>query len=214
MQITTEKLLERYAAGERDFSGLELQAERPSDRYSILESYYVMVFGRKPSRRKIMDANELLQRYSAGERNFTGINLKGANISGSNPMEDIFVFDVDLSEINLSGSDLTGAILAGANLSGANFSNANLSRSDLSHCNLTNVNLSYVNLSYACLDVAKFWNTDLSNTQLYCASIIQTQLAKTLVLGAKNFRTVDWTGTKMTNIVLDDGTIINCDHDW
>jgi uncharacterized protein YjbI with pentapeptide repeats len=54
----------------------------------------------------------------------------------------------------------------------------------------------------------------MSNAELYCASIIQTQFANTNVKGAKHFKTVDWTGTKMTNVVLDDGTVINSDHDW
>ena len=52
-----------------------------------------------------------------------------------------------------------------------------------------------------------------------CSRCIVLQLFKlnlrsTNVKGAKHFKTVDWTGTKMTNIVLDDGIVINSDHDW
>jgi hypothetical protein len=111
----------------------------------------VIVVDVKRSRKQSMKAEELLRRYAAGERDFTGFNLRDVNLSGSNPTEDIFIYDVDLSDINLSGSDLTNAILAGANLTGANFSNANLSGSDLAQCNLTNVNFSGANLNFSVL---------------------------------------------------------------
>lgn len=42
-----------------------------------------------------MDVDELVQRYTAGERDFTGVNLTGANLSG----------------INLSGANFTQAFL-------------------------------------------------------------------------------------------------------
>ncbi|MEH1895948.1 MAG: pentapeptide repeat-containing protein [Nostoc sp.] len=53
-----------------------------------------------------MDGEELRRRYAAGERDFSGLNLRGVNISGSEPMEDVFI-KIDLSGINLSGANLT-----------------------------------------------------------------------------------------------------------
>ena len=50
-----------------------------------------------------MNAQELIQRYKAGERDFSLTELFGANLPGA----------------NLRGADLSGAELKGANLKGA-----------------------------------------------------------------------------------------------
>ena len=53
-----------------------------------------------------MNANELIQRYADGERDFSGANLSEANL-----------YEANLSEADLSGADLGRADLSGANLS-------------------------------------------------------------------------------------------------
>ncbi|MEH2072933.1 MAG: pentapeptide repeat-containing protein [Nostoc sp.] len=86
-----------------------------------------------------MNAKELLRRYAAGERDFSGVDLKGANLSGVSRSFDVDAYaepyrqgiTSDLSRINLSGADLTQTDLRGVNLEGANLSNANLTRADL-----------------------------------------------------------------------------------
>ena len=50
-----------------------------------------------------MDAQELIQRYNGGERDFSVTQLFGATLRGA----------------ELSGADLSGANLKGANLAGA-----------------------------------------------------------------------------------------------
>jgi stress response protein SCP2 len=62
-----------------------------------------------------ISAEEFLQRYNQGERDFTGVNLAGVNLSGKS-----------LSHVNLSSANLSGAELSEANLSVANLSEANL----------------------------------------------------------------------------------------
>ncbi|MEH1781066.1 MAG: pentapeptide repeat-containing protein [Nostoc sp.] len=47
-----------------------------------------------------MDAEELLERYAAGERKFHSVNLRGVDFKGAN-----------LSGIDLTSADLTGADL-------------------------------------------------------------------------------------------------------
>ena len=47
-----------------------------------------------------MDAQELLEKYSKGERNFKNEKLSGVHLEGTN-----------LTSINFSGADLTGAYL-------------------------------------------------------------------------------------------------------
>ena len=60
-----------------------------------------------------MKAEEVLRRYAAGERNFSGADLRGRNFKGQN-----------LSGANFSHTDIRGANFTAANLSGANFTGA------------------------------------------------------------------------------------------
>ncbi len=163
--------------------------------------------------RRIIDGEELRSRYAAGERNFAGVNLRGANISGSDPWNDNYR-GADLSGINLSGADLSNSNLAGADLTDADLSNANLIRANLTLCNLTRTNLSGANLTKACLSATELVDTNLSGADLLSAEISQTQLVNTNLSGAKHLSNVDWTGTRVNNLVLEDGTVINSDHDW
>jgi 2-iminobutanoate/2-iminopropanoate deaminase len=50
-----------------------------------------------------MDAEELLEKYAAGERKFHSVNLSQENLKGA-----------DLSEIDLTSANLTGVDLSGA----------------------------------------------------------------------------------------------------
>lgn len=59
-----------------------------------------------------MKASELLKRYSEGERNFRGIQLRNCNFQ-----------DCDLQAIDVSGADIRGTNFNRANLSGAVFQN-------------------------------------------------------------------------------------------
>ena len=72
-----------------------------------------------------MTAKEILNRYAAGERDFTGFDLRdsylrGLNLSGAN------FSGAKLSRANLSGADLSGAHFFGAKLYGASLSRADL----------------------------------------------------------------------------------------
>ncbi|MEH2167491.1 MAG: pentapeptide repeat-containing protein [Nostoc sp.] len=57
-----------------------------------------------------MDAEELLQRYAAGERDFPGVRLRG-----------VFLDRAELREINLTRDDLSGSDLSGASFQVSNF---------------------------------------------------------------------------------------------
>ena len=76
---------------------------------------------------------ELIERYAAGERVFSGSDLRG----------------VDLSEADLRGVDLSGANLRQANLSGADLSQVNLYGADLSGAKLRGTSLRGANLGAA-----------------------------------------------------------------
>jgi uncharacterized protein YjbI with pentapeptide repeats len=85
---------------------------------------------------EVMTAEELLQRYTGGEWQFPGVDLKGTSLRGS-----------QLRGIDLSGADLSGADLSGADLSGADLSGADLSGADLSGALLEKANLAAANLN-------------------------------------------------------------------
>lgn len=92
-----------------------------------------------------MTAEELLQRYAAGQRDFQCVNL---------------------SEEILSWADLTGADLSGANLSGVILNWATLSRVKLRCANLSNSDLNWANLEQTDLQGANLTGADVSAANL------------------------------------------------
>lgn len=172
--------------------------------------------------RKDMTVEELLRRYAAGERDFSGVDLRGANLSGVHRRFDVGAYaepyrqgiTSDLSGINLSGADLTEANLRGVNLAGANLSNANLTRANLNYSNLTNTDLSGANLTEALLECAELDGTNMRGANLLNAQIGVTDAFSPDLTGAKNIKTVDFTGIPM-QWTLEDGTVIDTtDYDW
>lgn len=71
-----------------------------------------------------MKAEEVLEQYTAGSREFSALDLREVNLSGAN-----------LSEASFSQADLSVANLTGANLSRTDFSQANLSVAKLNGAN-------------------------------------------------------------------------------
>ena len=98
-----------------------------------------------------MTPDELIQRYTAGERNFRRVNLsdeiliwadlRGADLRGAN-LRGVNLNWANLSQVNLIGADLQGADLAWANLSKANLRWANLSEANFSAANLSDADWS------------------------------------------------------------------------
>ena len=109
-----------------------------------------------------MNVEELLEKYAAGVRDFTGIDLSEANLSSA----------------KLSGVNLSRANLSVANLSGANLTGANLSYAKLNVARLSGVNLSNANLNNASLNVANLIRADLSRAQLMRARLIRAELIR------------------------------------
>jgi hypothetical protein len=62
-----------------------------------------------------MKASEVLAKYSAGERNFQGLNLRGQFFKGKN------LEGADFSETDLRSTNFADANLRGVNFTGANF---------------------------------------------------------------------------------------------
>jgi uncharacterized protein YjbI with pentapeptide repeats len=142
--MDASELLARYAAGERDFCGVDL-----SDAY-------------------LWGAN--LSGANLSEAKLCGVNLSEANLSGANLSEanlsEADLWAANLSGVDLRGADLSSADLCEANLSGVNLSEANLSLTGLSLADLTNANLSGANLTGANLFEAGLTNANLSGANI------------------------------------------------
>jgi uncharacterized protein YjbI with pentapeptide repeats len=115
--------------------------------------------------RQPMDTTELIERYGAGERDFSGLDLTKAELSGVN------LSGADLSQANLSLARLNQADLSGANLSQANLSGAILQRANLSQANLTGADLSWADMGFANLMDANLTDANMQNTILIRARL-------------------------------------------
>jgi uncharacterized protein YjbI with pentapeptide repeats len=112
-----------------------------------------------------LGAEELLDRYASGDRDFRRLDLQGLSLRG-----------VDLSACNLAGADLseadlTEAILADAGLRDADLQSCRLHRtvlrgSDLRGADLSDSDLSGADLSQADIRGADFTGCDLRGTIL------------------------------------------------
>ncbi|MCS7225641.1 MAG: pentapeptide repeat-containing protein [Gloeomargarita sp. SKYB31] len=132
----------------------------------------------------VVRARQLLQRYAAGERDFSGINLIGCNLQGAN-LEGINLSRADLMLADLSGCLLIGAKLAGANLIGAELVKTNLREASLSGANLIGANLSQANLSGS-----QLVGSNLSAANFYQSRLRKADLSEALAAGA-NFTSAD-----------------------
>jgi hypothetical protein len=138
------KFLADYAAGERDFRGIDLSRVNLAGAF-LYRAYLEGAI--------LKDANlegaDLDGAYLAGadlsranlycailaETNLEGAILKDANLEGAN-LRRANLYCATLQDADLRDSDLELAILEGANLTGANLSRVNLDGADLDGANL------------------------------------------------------------------------------
>ncbi|MGB7057745.1 MAG: pentapeptide repeat-containing protein, partial [Geitlerinemataceae cyanobacterium] len=142
-------------------------------------------------RNRRMKTEELLQRYLAGERSFSQVNLSEANLSQAN-LRNINLSEASLIVANLSGANLSGANLSGARLNvaklnGTNLRGANLSKADLNVANLTLADLRGAILTEAALVRAEMMRSDLSNADLSDTNLGNAILREAKLIGT-NFR--------------------------
>jgi uncharacterized protein YjbI with pentapeptide repeats len=119
-------------------------------------------------------AKKLLERYAAGEREFSFVHLSDANFRNA----------------SLNGADLNHADLNGADLDGADLIQVNLSRADLRGAHLVQANLTRADLGGAHLNGA-----DLSGADLNRVDLIQANLSRADLRGAEiNATTAELSG--------------------
>lgn len=133
------ELLNRYAAGARNFQGADLREIQLSDV-------------------NLQDANLIdtqLNYANLQNAQLDGVKLVIANLSNAN-----------LSNASLRKAKLMGAILRNANLSDADLSRADLSDADLRNANLAGAKLIGANLSAADLSGADLIGADIAGAEL------------------------------------------------
>ncbi len=134
-RLTTEKLLHRYAIGDRYFHNANLRcAELCSLSLTDINLSYA----------KLNHAN--LSQTNLSKADFTAADITQANLSDCNLSESI------LLRANLENVDLSRANLRGANLQGACLNNANLMQADLRGAKLSYTDLKTANLDGAIFD--------------------------------------------------------------
>ena len=141
-KMTAKELLERYAAGERDFSGVDFSGTK----FKIFSYIFNGIN---------------LERANLEGAYLEGVQLERANLAGS-ILRNVD-FEVDLTDANLEGANLEGANLQESCLERANLRRANLERASFYMVNLENANLEGANLKYvtfedACVNGANFRN--------------------------------------------------------
>ncbi len=179
-------------------SGSKHRRYAPSSSGSSLNSSNTATGGASRSRAgqksKIMPklaANELLDSYGKGRRDFTShnlsmITLQRADLSGASFHQS------KLHKANLQGANLFNADFGRANLSQATLKNANLARAYLSHADLAGANLRGADLSYAYLSNANLRGANLCGADLTGAKVSEEQLA----LARTNWATIHPSGKR------------------
>ncbi|OUL37052.1 hypothetical protein BV372_04415 [Nostoc sp. T09] len=184
--MTVEELLEKYAAGVIDFSGIDLSEANLS--------------GVKLSGANFSQANLSIVNLSGANLNkadLSNATLNVARLSGVNLVRAILnnaslnvanLIRADLNHAQLKGASLVRAELIRADLSCADLFEANLSNADLREATLRQANLRRANLSEASLrgssltganlEIANLHAADLGRTDLSSANLREAELRK------------------------------------
>ncbi|MGB5962793.1 MAG: pentapeptide repeat-containing protein [Coleofasciculaceae cyanobacterium] len=135
-----------------------------------------------------LNVEELIRRYTGGERNFSNANLRRATLTNCSLPEINLSFAklnaANLTEANLSKAELTAADLSGANLSYVDLSDSSLIRANLSKTNLSFADLRGANLQAANLQEACLYQADLRGTNLNLADLRRADLTEAKLKGA------------------------------
>ena len=186
---TTEDLLNRYSAGEREFLG-SLRNARLAGAYLPYVNFWNH-HGTDLSHADLSGANLFeadlrrvnLRTADLDRADLRGAGMRGANLSCASLNYAILgpglIGPVTLVNANFRGADLNGACLIRADLRDADLSRANLSGANLSGADLLNANLDGANLEDAILNNANLHGVDLSQVILTEEQREQTKMIDT-----------------------------------
>ncbi|MEM7592838.1 MAG: pentapeptide repeat-containing protein [Cyanobacteria bacterium P01_A01_bin.83] len=162
-EITVDELRARYAAGERNFAGVDLNPSCSGDWIKLNQWDWV--------NKKILDLRGInLRGANLFRVELSRCNLAGADFFGASLMMGGLAFS-DLRNANLRGASLHDCVLRGADLTGADLSYANLTNAVLLDADLTGTlvewtifigtNLTGIKGGSCYGDAALIWNTTM-----------------------------------------------------
>jgi uncharacterized protein YjbI with pentapeptide repeats len=141
---------------------------------------------------------ELLARYAAGERDFTGLKL--------GVCDDTLFSGVDLSGANFTRAELSGSSFIGTNFTGAIFEGAYVDTTELIGANLTGANLRGAiidsDMEGAILDRADFTGAKGGEVSFLDISAIGTNFTDTELLQCGFYRS-NLTEANFSNAILE-----------
>src|ERR687885_153807 len=192
--MTVEELLKKYAAGERNFAGINLTEANLSG---------VNLSGANLKGANLSVAN--LSGANLSKTNLTGAKLNIARLSGAH-LGGANLTDADLNVAYLVRVDLKRATLRGANLAQANLRGAHLSGACLTEANLEQANLQGADLSRADLSGADLRGTELRQANLTQAVLSGADLSgvnlRWAILSGCNLRWADLSEAKLSGADL------------
>lgn len=213
--MTVEELLEQYAAGVIDFSGIELvEANLSGVKLSGVNFNSADLSIVNLSGANLTAAN--LNNVKLNVARLSGANLDSAMMNNSS-LNVANLIRADLSRAQLRGASLVRAELIRADLSRADLFEANLNSADLREATLRQANLRYANLSEASLkgcslvganlemanlNASDLYRADLSGANLRDAELKQADLRHANLSGADlssaNLRWADLQGANLS----------------
>ncbi len=115
-----------------------------------------------------MNAKELIERYQAGERDFSGLDFSGIDFDEINPSYDnlTYLSGTNFSNANLSNANLSYANIIKSNLRGTNFHRVHFGRSFIEKCDCTGASFTVIPDFQSSLYYNDFTNADLQNAQI------------------------------------------------
>lgn len=202
--MTVEELLEQYAAGVINFSGVDLcEANLSSAKLSGVNLSQANLSVANLSGANLSDAN--LSDAKLNVARLSGTNLTRAILNNAS-LNVVNLIRADLSHAQLRGASIIRSELIRADLSRADLSEANLNASDLREATLRQANLRHANLSEATfrgaslaganLEMANLNATDLSYVDLSSTNLRDAEL-KQANLSHANLSGADLSGTNL-----------------
>ncbi|WP_414542432.1 pentapeptide repeat-containing protein [Nostoc sp. CCY0012] len=173
--MTVEELLEKYATGIIDFSGVELVEANLSGvklsgvNFSSADLSIVNLSGANLSAANLSHVKLNVARLS-------GANLDSANLNNSS-LNVANLIRADLSRAQLRGASLVRAELIRADLSRADLFEANLNSADLREATLRQANLRHANFSEASLKGCSLVGANLEMANLNAADLSRADLS-------------------------------------
>jgi len=198
-EITADSLLQQYAQGQRDFSGITLNECTLSGAklsHIILKEASLKVVNLSTANLSHSDLRRIVLNVSRlSGANLSQAQMQGAQLNVANLIRAVLV-GADLSSASLVRAELLRADLSNAILTEANLQEADLRESRLRWANLNGTNLSRSNLRNSSL-----LGANLSTAQLYSATLQGAVLSGALLLDAElrhaNLRSADLSGANL-----------------